>query len=122
MRPRRDQAPVWRAIIAMVALYAILLQPFLAAMAGGLGPSSAAYLCSSDKTGGPAHDGAANQADHQCCTAAQPTGAALPPAIDGAAVVWPARRGDVLSWRLEAERRKTGPPTHAHAPRGPPSA
>lgn len=121
MRPCRTKAPGWRAIVAVFALYAFLLQPFLGAMARGTGPTAAGYLCSSDETGAPAHGGTAIH-DHQCCTAAQLIGPALSQVGDGVTIVWPARQVSALSWRPEAERPKTGPPTRAHAPRGPPSA
>ena len=121
MRPCRTRAPVWRAFIAVAALYAFLLQPFVAALAQAEGPAGAGYLCSPDETGAPAHDGTAAH-HHQCCTAAQLIGPALPPTGDGVVVVWPARQVSAPSWRPEAERPKTGPPTHVHAPRGPPSA
>lgn len=121
MRPYRPQASGWRAIIAVVALYGFLLQPFLTAMARGADPAGVGMLCSPDGTGDPAHH-ATPAHDHGCCVAGHLAAPVLPPALDGVAVTWPTRSVGAVSWRPEAERPKTGPPTRAYAPRGPPSA
>jgi hypothetical protein len=57
------------------------MQPFLAAAAPAFGFALAGALCAPDEGGAPAHDGAAPR-NHPCCTAAQFTGPAPPPAGD----------------------------------------
>lgn len=110
-----------RAIIGMVALYALLLQAFLgfATPTHALG-SPGAVLCA-EHGSGPSDDGAAPRHAHPCCTLVQVVGAALPPS-EPVAVAWPFAPAQRLAWRPEADRPKTGPPPSATSARGPPAA
>ncbi len=110
-----------RAIIGVIALYGLLLQGFLAAaMPAGM-LDLAGVICAP-------HDGAGSNSpdkplrhQHDCCTAAQ-VGPIGPPPASPAALAWAFPVSQAVIWRAEASIPKTGPPTHAHSARGPPSA
>ncbi|MCJ2093277.1 hypothetical protein MKK67_12370 [Methylobacterium sp. J-072] len=121
MRRCLPQMVQGRAIIGMVALYALLLQAFLgfATPAHAFG-TSGAVLCAEHDSGTP-DNGAAPLHAHPCCTLVQAVGVALPPS-EPVAVAWPFAPALRLAWRPEAERPKTGPPPSATSARGPPAA
>jgi hypothetical protein len=121
MRRRPPQLVQSRTIIGVIALYALLLQAFLAFAAPALSPDpTGSVLCAEHGSGAPADD----QADVQChaCCAAVHIGNLAPPPLDAFPVLWPFQRVARVVWRPEAEVLKTGPPTHAQSARGPPIA
>ena len=108
-----------RAIIGVVALYALLLQAFLVAGTAKVAGSPLGLLCAheSDAPAG----GIPAPHDHACCTVAQEAASAVPPeAVTVAASVPPAC--ETLAWRPESWIPRTGPPVRAQGPRGPPLA
>jgi hypothetical protein len=121
MRRCLPQTVQGRAIIGMVALYALLLQAFLgfATPAHAFG-SPGVVLCAEHASGAP-EDGPAPLHAHPCCTLVQVTGMALP-ASEPVAVAWPFAPSRRLVWRAEAAHPKTGPPLTATSARGPPAA
>ncbi|WP_053080620.1 hypothetical protein [Methylobacterium variabile] len=107
----------WRAVVAVLSLYGLVLQAFLA----GLNPlpvaAGAGILCQTHQEA-PAGSGAAHV--HACCTVACP-GLLAPPA-PAAAQAWPPRIVTGLSWRRDAAAPPRGPPTRSFSARGPPAA
>lgn len=120
---RRDEPPggALRAAIAVLALYAFVLQAFL----GGLMPipATGANLCAQHATG-DAPPGKALPHDHgDCCTAAQPGAAALPArTAPASAIAWSAENAPRPLWTMIAEPRARAPPGSVASPRGPPAA
>ena len=110
-----------RAIIGVIALYALLLQSFAAAAKPPAYADAAGVICAAAH-GSDAPSGDAPLAhDHPCCTAAQTSHAALPP-LPWAAAARPASPPAAIVWRPEADLPRTGPPTRSHSARGPPAA
>jgi hypothetical protein len=105
--------------IAVVALYALLLQSFFTAATPAAPSNLAGILCSHEGADAPAGDMPIRH-DHQCCTAVHIGQLAPPPVVSH--TVRLDTHAWVVVWRPEAAIRKTGPPTHAHSPRGPPLA
>ncbi len=111
MRPRR---PFPRLIVAALALYALLLQPFVVAATPVVASAGVTCHAASDDPGVPADP------HHPCCAAACAV-SALPSAIPiSGAVSWPRRDAPRLAWGVEGAPHATGPPTHAASARGPP--
>lgn len=119
MRRRQPRTGRGRAIIGLVALYALLLQAFL-----GLATPSRALdgpgevLCAGHSSGEPASKGVHV---HACCTVVQAGTLTLPP-IDPEAAAWPSAPTSLCAWRPEAEIPTTGPPAYNGTARGPPAA
>jgi hypothetical protein len=121
MRRRLPISVPGRAIIGLVALYALLLQAFLgfAAPVPALADAGA-VLCAEHPVDGPGH-GPVQIHVHACCTLVQ-AGALALPAAACAGPVMPRAPAAQLSWRPEAELPRTGPPPRVGTARGPPSA
>lgn len=121
MRGRLPLRVQSRAIISVVALYALLLQAFLAFAAPVLSPDpTGGILCAEHGSGTPTHD----QSDAQChaCCMALHIGTIAPPPVLAAPVLWPVPQISRVAWRPEADLPRTGPPVHAQSARGPPIA
>lgn len=115
-----------RALTAVVALYALVLQAVLGgAVALSFGPSFD-VRCLDQADGveqrdpatphGPAHQHSC------CCTAAHPAAGTPPPLPVAAGFAWPHRLAVRLVWRMEGDVSARAPPrTPAHA-RAPPVA
>ncbi|WP_267424275.1 hypothetical protein [Methylobacterium sp. GC_Met_2] len=119
-RRDRDPAAPLRAAIAVLALYAVVLQVFL----GGLMPLPAAAdgLCAQHAASDtmpdrlPAHD------HGDCCTAAQFPGTALPDRVAPTVVAWTAEARGKAAYRTVSRIGARAPPDRSVSPRGPPSA
>jgi hypothetical protein len=109
-----------RAVIAVLALYALLLQAFL----GGLMPvpASADGLCAQHSDSAPPLGKAVPHGHGACCTAAQAAGPALPPRTATIPVAWEEGFRAKPAWTAIELRRARAPPGVTSAPRGPPSA
>lgn len=112
-----------RAITAVIALYALVLQAFL----GGLAPVSAAgpagVLCLHEAGSEPADDDPSLPAhDHHaaCCTAAGHAPTAEPPLIVATAIAWPPRLATRVAWFEDGTVRARAPPGSVASARGPP--
>lgn len=121
MRRRPPRTVQSRAIIAVIALYALLLQAFLGfAAPARLLPGSDGVLCAEHAAGDP--DTKAPPVHvHACCTLVQAGTLALPEAAS-TSVSRPGLSTARLIWRPEAERLRTGPPPRPGTARGPPVA
>lgn len=108
-----------RAILGVVALYALLLQAFVAAATPSGPISLGGFICQHDNS--PSSPDQPVRHDHQCCTAIH-IGNVAPPPSSAVPVAWAAPRTVVVLWRPEAVIPKTGPPTRSHSARGPPFA
>lgn len=108
-----------RAIIGLVALYALLLQAFLGfAIPARAWNDPDAVICAGHASGDPA--GTVVHV-HPCCTVVQ-AGALALPTIDPTAAAWPAAPATRCAWRPESEIPTTGPPASTGTARGPPEA
>lgn len=110
-----------RATIAVVALYAFVLQAFLTGFVPADGPAAHGFseLCA------PLHqdDGApAKQVHKTCCATACSPFAAPVPEAPAASVAWPQRVAVAVTFTASAPLPARGPPVHSHSPRGPPAA
>ncbi|SDA35106.1 hypothetical protein SAMN02799622_05994 [Methylobacterium sp. UNC378MF] len=119
MRRCQPQSVRGRAIIGMIALYALLLQAFL----GFATPAQAMdrpddLLCAGHSTGEP---GGKVLHVHPCCTVVQ-AGTLTLPVIDPATMAWPSAPATHCAWRPEATIPATGPPAYSNTARGPPRA
>lgn len=113
-----------RALTAVVALYAFVMQAFL----GGIVASAAAApsalpfdvhcLDKADPTTpqAPAHHHAG------CCTAAHPAAGTPSPLPAMTSIVWPARRVVRVVWRMEGVASARAPPFTLASARAPPVA
>lgn len=111
-----------RAIIGVIALYALLLQAFLGFAAPVLAQAATGEILCAEHPGSAPTDGKATAPCHPCCTVLQVGTMAPPPAASTVAVTWPVTSFARLVWRPEAVRLTTGPPVYATSARGPPSA
>lgn len=109
-----------RAIVGVVALYALLLQAFVAAAtpAGAIIPAA---LCAPVQDVDQERPATPTRHDPQCCIALHLGNLALPPSAAFEPVVWGRATAPAIVARPEAAIPKTGPPAHAHRPRGPPT-
>jgi hypothetical protein len=115
-----------RAIVAALALYALLVQAFLA----GFAPAKAAHelsaataiLCSHEASGGsPQHMPLAHE--QGCCLAACFAAALAGPALlPSAAAAWPSREAESLVWAMAAIAPGARPASSPVNARGPPAA
>lgn len=121
-RGMRRLLPSWaccRVAIGVVALYALMLQPFMAAAAPFMVPDPFGVVCAPDHNPeAPVGDPAAHAA-HHCCIVAHIGGLAPPPERRAMPGEMP-RVVATIVWRAEAWIPRTGPPTHAASARGPP--
>src|ERR1700712_1031445 len=106
MGTRHTRASRLRAITAVIALYAFVLQAFL----GGLMPMAPAgpdgILCLTLDTHGPADAGPFAPAAHHhgdCCTAAQLAAGAAPPQPLATALAWSLRAATRIAWAPASE-------------------
>lgn len=109
-----------RAAIAVLALYAFVLQAFL----GGLMPIPAAAdgLCTQHAASDSLPDRLPPHGHGDCCKAAQATGTALPPRATVVSVAWTAADRGGVAYRAVGQIGPPAPPDRSASPRGPPSA
>ena len=111
MRPRR---PFPRLVVAALALYALLLQPFVESAIPAFAAAGVICHAGSDDPGAPADRG------HPCCVAACAVSTLPSAALLSETVSWPRRDANPFAWTVVRGRHATGPPTHAASARGPP--
>lgn len=110
-----------RAVIAVIALYALFLQAFL----GGLVPLPSipvgGVICAEhDGSTVPSDHGPACQ-HHTCCTAVQAAQLLQPLLSAFATVAWAPTRVASAQWRDAGTVRARAPPDQSVSPRGPPA-
>lgn len=108
------------ATIAVVALYGLLLQAFLAGLlplAGAQAHGLSEICAPLQDGGGPAKHDAAG-----CCTAACNSVAAPPPDQIATSLAWPRREAQSVALKQAVPPPPRGPPRDDHPPRGPPTA
>ena len=121
MRRPDDRPARRRAVIAVTALYALLLQAFLITLTPAAPRADAPGVLCAEHGGAPADDGLPCQ-QHPCCIltlVAQPLAAV---ASVPAGAVAPPRRSAVLAWRPTTALGPRAPPDPAVSSRGPPTA
>ncbi|WP_375464126.1 hypothetical protein [uncultured Methylobacterium sp.] len=123
MAPGTTRMSGLRAITAVIALYALVLQAFL----GGLMPVAVGQggevLCLSGtdvQAGNPAPDRSAPHGHADCCTAAHVAAAAVAPRASPAIAAWPMRRSAIVTFAADAANGPRAPPGSIAHPRGPP--
>ncbi|WP_336488495.1 hypothetical protein [Methylobacterium nigriterrae] len=112
-----------RAITAVVALYAFVLQAFLGGLMPIQGGGPDGVLClHAAETGladpGPGTPLPAHHGD--CCTAAPLAGSAEPPRPVGVGLAWSLRNVTRVSWHASDAVAARAPPNTIAHPRGPP--
>ena len=115
-----------RALVAVVALYGLLLQAFLAGFAPvpAFATAGHAEICAPIADTDEAAGHPVGGARHECCLAACAAAATALPALDAAsiAVDWPERASTRIARFGRDVPQATGPPRSALHARGPPSA
>jgi len=116
----RRVGPALRAAIAVLALYALLLQAFL----GGLMPLPKTIdgLCAQHSDGSAVPGAPLPHGHGDCCTAAQATGPALPPRPAAIGVRWAVATNRHSAWPFTDSVGARAPPGTIASPRGPPTA
>jgi len=122
MRERPHRSVHGRAIIGVIALYALVLQAFLTVLAPALPRFEGGVLCAEHLTasGTPADD-EQPCGHHACCTQVQAVH--LLPLAQAASTlaVWPPRAAPV-PWYAAGTIQARAPPDQGTSPRGPPTA
>ena len=109
-----------RAIIGVVALYALLLQAFLGGLAPAMPLPVGGVICAEhDGSSVPDRHGPACH-HHACCTAAQAAKLLDPLLSASASVQWVPIRVASFLWRDAGPVRARAPPGQSVSPRGPP--
>ncbi|SFH02459.1 hypothetical protein [Methylobacterium gossipiicola] len=119
----RPNGTVWRAVIAVAALYALVLQGLLGG-AIALRTLDATHALCLQASGVSTGDPSGTPPVHvhlSCCTAAVPMATAMP-TLDTVAVVWPLRRAVRTAWRPEIVASPRAPPGVSASARAPPVA
>ncbi|MFC5553302.1 hypothetical protein [Methylobacterium iners] len=114
---------VLRAITAVVALYAFMLQAFLGTMLPAAAMAHPGVICAPEAglAEGEA-PGTPHHADHaQCCIAPSWAVQAEAPASAASALAWPSRPVLQFAWGVEAAHPARSPPRSIAHPRGPPA-
>lgn len=114
----------WRAVTAVLALYALVLQAVLGGAAALPNASPLDVICIQHADGG---DGSAPAAPHDpghhragCCTLCHAAAAVEPPPPVASAIVWPPRAVARVSRRLDRAPSARAPPGAIASPRAPP--
>ncbi|WP_342150593.1 hypothetical protein [Methylorubrum sp. SB2] len=123
MRQRPPRFVTGRAIIGVIALYALVLQAFLTALAPIAPAMAGEILCAEHGIGaGSSDDGGPACRHHACCVQAQAPQLGLPPTPVAAITAdWPPEAAP-LPWPPSEAARARAPPDPAVGPRGPPAA
>jgi hypothetical protein len=109
-----------RAIITLIALYALCLQVFLVGLAPVQPVSPSGVICAEHaETGAPADKSLPCQ--HPCCTAAHAVRLLPVLTLAFAALIWPAGQAAPLVWRRETTNAPRAPPDQSVSPRGSPA-
>lgn len=112
-----------RAITAVIALYALVLQVFLGTLMplpslGHVGPLCSSLTDGTDTDQSPVKSG---HGKHDfCCTSASAVAVATVIGLVSSQTVWPLSAGIRLTWLSEARPGGRGPPGTIPQPRGPP--
>ncbi|QRE74864.1 hypothetical protein [Methylobacterium aquaticum] len=107
----------WRALVAVLSLYGLVLQAFLTGLATDPAAASVGLLCQAHQV--PAGSEPLARA-HACCTLACP--APLAPPAPATAQTWPPRTAILLSWSPTGTAPAHAPPARPASARGPPVA
>lgn len=122
MRQRPPRFVNGRAIIGVIALYALVLQAFLTALAPIAPALARNVLCAEHVEGAGSSGDQGPACHHACCVQAQAPQLGLPPTLAAAAAaIWP-RVAQVTPWPPAEKARARAPPDPAVGPRGPPAA
>ncbi|WP_454104135.1 hypothetical protein [Methylorubrum extorquens] len=110
-----------RAIIGVIALYALVLQAFLSGLAPLPALPLGGVICAE-------HDGSSVPGDqvpacqhHACCTAAQAAQLLHQTLSAFATVAWASPRAASVPWRDAGMVQARAPPDQSASPRGPPA-
>ncbi len=118
-----DRAQGLRALTAVLALYALVLQTLLGGIAAlPTGPGHG-ILCLQQADGDLDTSGNGSAPHHHhaaCCTAAPAVAALAAPSPDVTMIAWPERRLERLAWTSEPAFGARAPPGTRPSPRGPP--
>lgn len=113
----------YRAVIAVIALYAFALQVVLGGAMFAQSSGSSGVVCLHDAVsldGVPAKP-QSDLACLDCCTVGHTPPSLTPPLLRVAEIVWPSRKAIVVSWRPEVIAAPRAPPGISASARGPPA-
>src|SRR4051794_4917067 len=102
----------YRAVIAVIALYALALQAVLGGVMVARSVGSTGVICLHD-AGSSESDPLKPQPAHghlDCCTAAPMAVSPNDPVLTSAEIVWPLRQAVLVSWRPEVVAAPRAPP------------
>ncbi|MEH3117468.1 MAG: hypothetical protein PGN25_07635 [Methylorubrum populi] len=120
MRERPHRSVHGRAIIGVIALYALALQAFLTVLAPAAPSFTGSVLCAEhDAAGAPSDDGRAC-GHRDCCTQVQAVVIPGPAPAVSHRPAWPPRAAPI-PWRAAETIRARAPPNQGTGPRGPPA-
>lgn len=120
MRGRGNRLVHTRAIIALVALYALVFQAFFTNATAAPSPEFIGVVCAHDETQAPSGGDPAKHA-HPCCTAACSAQTAFKAAVPGASVSVVGRQATTVAWQPEAAAVPHPISVRSASARGPPS-
>ncbi|GJE80106.1 hypothetical protein [Methylorubrum thiocyanatum] len=120
MRERPHRSVHGRAIIGVIALYALVLHAFVTVLAPTPPRLDGGVLCAEHAASGERSKDGQSCGHHACCTQVQAVH--LPPPVQAASslAVWPPRAVPVI-WRAAETVRARAPPDQGTSPRGPPA-
>lgn len=111
-----------RAIIAVIALYALVLQAFLGGLVPLPAPPLGGVICAEHSGSSAPDDQAPACHQHACCTAAQAAHLLHPLLSVFATVAWASPWVVPAPWRDAGTAQARAPPDQSVSPRGPPTA
>ncbi|GAB6970587.1 hypothetical protein JCM16408A_13350 [Methylobacterium phyllosphaerae] len=119
--PRRR---VFRAAIAVVALYALALQAALGGASLTVFLDPVHVICQPDVAidNGLSKSPLSHHGHLKCCIVAHVAGSAAVPSMEAVPVAWPLRQAVAVTWRPEVLACPRGPPGARASARAPPVA
>ncbi|CAO4165729.1 hypothetical protein [Methylorubrum populi] len=120
MRERPHPSVPGRAIIAVIALYALVLQAFLTVVAPMMPRIDSGIICAEHEAPAASDDDGPPECHHACCTQVHAVALQAPDAAGFLLAVWPPR-ATPLPRREAFTHRARAPPDQGISPRGPPA-
>lgn len=120
MRERPHRSVPGRAIIGVIALYALVLQAFLTIAAPTMPRIDSGTICAEHAAPAASDDDGPPECHHACCMQVHAVALQAPDASGFLLTVWPAR-ATPLPRREASTRSARAPPDQGISPRGPPA-
>lgn len=120
MRERPHRSVPGRAIIGVIALYALVLQAFLTVVAPTMPRFEGGVICAEHEAPAPSDNDRHLDCHHACCTQVQAVALPAPDADGFLPAIWPPRTAP-LTHREAGTGNARAPPDQGISPRGPPA-